>query len=134
MGDKTAFVTGATGFLGLNLVEVLLEGGWHVTALHRPSSDCSRLQGLNVELVEGDILDRDSLKAAIPPGVDAVFHVAADTSMWSRAAARQERINVDGTRNVIAAAIERRAGRMIHTSTIAVYGFQDGIITEESPR
>jgi len=134
MASKTAFVTGATGFLGSNLVEVLVENGWRVVALHRSSSNLTRLRELEVDLVEGDILDREGLEGVIPEGTEALFHVAADTSMWSRAVRRQTRINVLGTRNVVAAALARGVGRLVHTSSIAVYGFQSRVITEESPR
>lgn len=131
---KTAFVTGGTGFLGLNLVEQLCRQGWRVTALHRASSDLSVIGRFPVELAEGDILDPGSLAAAVPRGVDAVFHLAADVSVWSRHDARQTRINVEGTRNVCAAALAAGAGRLVHTSTWNVYGLWQGVITEDSPK
>ncbi|HEX5794569.1 MAG TPA: NAD-dependent epimerase/dehydratase family protein, partial [Geminicoccaceae bacterium] len=68
---------------------------------------------------------------ALPAGVDAVFHLAADTSMWSRQAARQTAINVEGTRNVIAAARAAGAGRLVHVSTWSAYGLEQGAISEE---
>ena len=134
MAERTAFVTGGTGFLGLNLVEQLVAQAWQVTALHRPSSDTRLLRQFPVRLVEGDILDPGSLRRAMPAGVDAVFHVAADISMWSGHADRQTRINVDGTRHVVAAALDAGAGRLVHTSTWNTYGLGQGEISEELPQ
>src|SRR5918996_5093910 len=134
MAARTAFVTGGTGFLGLNLVEQLTAQHWQVIALHRPSSDVRLLQKFPVRLVEGDILEPDSLRRAMPPGVDAVFHVAADISMWSGHSARQTRINVDGTRCVVEAALAAGAGRLVHTSTWNAYGLVQGEISEELPQ
>jgi len=116
----TAFVTGATGFLGLNVVDVLLAEGWSVVALHRPTSRAKtveRLRARGVTLAEGALDDRGSLVRGIPDGCDAVFHVAGNTNMWSRADAEQTRDNVDGTRNVVDAALEKKARRFIPTST-----------------
>ena len=131
--SRTAFVTGATGFLGLNLVRGLLDQGWTVTALHRPSSDLTYLKDLPLSLVEGDILDADGLATATPEGVDAFFHVAGDTSLWSGHDAQQTRINVEGTHNAIAAAIEQKAGRFIHTSTTSAFGRHKGVVSESTP-
>ena len=102
---RTAFVTGATGFVGLNLVEALAQEGWRVLALHRPESELKYLARLPAERVTGDVTDRASLERALPPGVDAVFHVAGDTNLWSPRNARQDRVNIDGTRNVVEAAL-----------------------------
>ncbi|HEX5077781.1 MAG TPA: SDR family oxidoreductase [Geminicoccaceae bacterium] len=134
MAERTAFVTGGTGFLGLNLVEQLVAQGWQVTALHRPTSDTRLLRQFPVRLVEGDILDPASPRRAVPAGVDAVFHVAADISMWSGHADRQTRINVEGTRHVVAAALDAGAGRLVHTSTWNTYGLGQGEISEELPQ
>ena len=132
--SKTAFVTGGTGFLGLNLIEQLCAQGWRVIALHRPSSDLSTLLRFPVALAEGDILDRPSIERAVPQGVDAVFHLAADVSVWSRHDARQTRVNVEGTHNVCAVALAAGAGRLVHTSTWNVYGLWQGEITEDTPK
>ncbi len=131
---STAFVTGATGFLGLNLVEQLTRQGWRVTALHRRRSNVARLAPFEPALAEGDILDRDSLEAAIPSNVDAVFHVAASTSVWSRRNERQTRANVGGTRNVLAAALSRGARRFVHTSTWNTFGLEHAEISEDTPQ
>jgi len=129
---KTAFVTGGAGFLGLNLLEQLVPAEWEVVVFDRAVTAAASLDKPGVCCVEGDITDLTACRAAMPEGVDAVFHVAADTSHWRRADARQTRINVDGTRVVVSAALERKAQRFIHTSSIAAYGFQPGRIGEES--
>jgi nucleoside-diphosphate-sugar epimerase len=128
----TAFVTGATGFLGLNLVEQLSERGWVVVAYHRPTSDTKRLTAFPVRLAEGDIADFDAVAAAMPQGADAVFHLAANTSAWSRRNAEQTRDNVDGTKAVIAAARSKQAKRLIHVSTWATYGLEHATIHEST--
>jgi nucleoside-diphosphate-sugar epimerase len=102
--------------------------------LHRRTSDLSKIRRFAVDLVEGDLTDSASLQAAIPPSVDAVFHVAADTSVWVRHAEEQTRTNVEGTRNVVAAALAAGARRFVHTSTWNVYGLEQGAISETSPQ
>jgi dihydroflavonol-4-reductase len=131
---RTAFVTGATGFVGLNLVEALLAEGWRVIALHRAGSDLTYLQRMNAERATGDVTDRESVLRALPEGVDAVYHVAGDTNLWSRRNAAQDRINVEGTRNMVAAALARRARRFLHTSSISAWGMQRGRLDERTPQ
>ena len=120
---RTAFVTGATGFLGLNLAEHLTRLDWKVVALHRATSDLTYLGRFPVRLAEGALEDPASLARAIPEGVDVVFHTAADVTFWSRHRARQTRTNVDGTRNVVADALASGAKKLVHTSTTGVDGF-----------
>jgi len=129
---RTAFVTGGTGFLGLNLIQQLTEQGWQVTALHRPSSNLTYLKRFPVTLAAGEIEEAASLEQAMPEGLDAVFHVAGDVSFWSGHRARQLRTNVEGTRNMVAAAQRKGAQRFVHTSTIAVYGAQPGAFDESA--
>lgn len=129
---QTAFVTGSTGFIGLNLIEQLSSLGWRVSALHRPSSDLKYLRRFDVTPVAGDINDPDSLARAMPRRVDVVFHVAGDTNMWSRRNAEQDRVNIDGTRHVVQAALAAGARRFVHTSSISAYGNQAGRIDESA--
>jgi nucleoside-diphosphate-sugar epimerase len=129
----TAFVTGGTGFVGYHLIELLVEEGWEVIALHRPQSRIDSLKQLGAHRVGGDILDADSLERALPEGLEAVFHVAGSTTLWSPRNAMQTRINVEGTRNMVATALKRRVQRFIHTSSIVAYGFHTAPITEETP-
>ena len=134
MPNKTAFVTGGTGFIGLNLVEHLTQSGWDVIALHRPTSRLTELRKYPVRLVEGAIEDGASLDRAVPENVDAVFHVAGDVSLWSGHRQRQWRTNVEGTRNMVAAALAKRAKKFVHTSTTSVYGMQPQPFDETAPK
>ncbi len=131
--QKTAFVTGGSGFLGRHIIDLLLADGWHVTAMYRDGSDVSHLEGRGIDLAIGDITDVGSIDQAMAPNTNAVFHAAADTSQWSKNNARQDAINIGGTKNMLAVAKAKQVGRFIHTSSISAYGCQDGVITEESP-
>jgi dihydroflavonol-4-reductase len=130
---KTAFVTGGTGFLGINLVDELTKQGWSLTCLHRANSDLKYLRRYPVQLQVGDLLEPDSLERAVPQGVDAVFHVAADTSSWWKHDAAQTATNVGGTRNLLNAARKRGAKRFVLTSTAAAFGRQTGALSEQIP-
>lgn len=129
---KRVFVTGATGFLGTNLVRQLVKSGAEVHALKRQTSDTTELDDLPIQWHIGDITHLDSLQAACPENVDVFFHAAADTSMWKRKNTTQNRINLTGTDHAIAVALSRNAKRFVHTSSIAAYGIHDSLITEDS--
>lgn len=130
---RQAFVTGGSGFVGGALCVELVRQGWTVTALLRAPDKSRRLAEQGVQLVQGDILDPASIARALPQGVDAVFHVAGDTSLWAKHDAMQTRINVEGTRNMVEAAKAAAAKRFVLTSTISAYGLQPGTITETTP-
>ena len=130
----TAFVTGGSGFIGINLIELLVREGWDVTALHRATSDLTYLKRFPIKLVEGSVTDRESLTRGMPEGTDAVFNVAGDTNMWSRKNAQQNATNIDGTRNTVDAAVEKGVGVFVHTSTVSAWGRVTGVITEETPQ
>ena len=134
MARPTAYVTGSNGFVGINLCTELLQRGWRVLALHRPASDLRWLGTLALERCIGDINDPESLSRTLPRGVDAVFHVAGSTSLWSRNDALQDRINIEGTRNVVAAALASGARRFVHTSSISAWGMCNGRIDETTPQ
>lgn len=120
---KPTLVTGATGFLGWHVARKLLERGARVRALVRDPSRVRELEG--VEIVRGDLRDADSLERAVA-GCGAVFHVAADYRLWTRDPDAMFRSNVEGTRNLLAAA--RRAGveRVVYTSTVGCIGIPHG--------
>ncbi|WP_295684215.1 SDR family NAD(P)-dependent oxidoreductase [uncultured Nevskia sp.] len=131
--SRTAFVTGADGFIGVNLVEELLAQGWEVTAMHRADAKLQRLEQLAAQRVIGDVTDHRSLRAAMPAQVDVVFHAATNTSLWSRQRIEQLKVNVKGTRNAVRVALETRAGRFIHTSSLVAYGLHGGTVSEDTP-
>lgn len=129
----TAVVTGATGFLGGHLVRLLCARGYQVRALYRSESALGSLRGLPVEPCQGDVTDVASLDAAMRGKPELLFHVAASTASWKPKFAEQTRINVDGTRNVVQAALRAGVGRMVHTSSVAVFGLTDDVISETTP-
>lgn len=116
-----ALVTGATGFIGANLVEALTQRGWTVRALHRSSSSLKALHGLRYESAIGDVTEAESLVAAMV-GVEVVFHVAAVADYWRSDVGRMMRVNVDGTRNVLQAALDAGVRRVVFTSSCASLG------------
>jgi dihydroflavonol-4-reductase len=117
---KRAFLTGGTGFVGANLARTLLEQGWQVRALARPGSDRRNLEGLALEIVEGDLSGPDLARTI--GSVDAVFHVAAHYSLFRSERDALMRSNVEGTRSVLAAARAAGVGRTVYTSSVAAIG------------
>lgn len=117
-------VTGGTGFIGANVVRVLVDRGYQVRALVRPNSDRRNLAGLPVELVGGDVRDLDSVRTAVA-GCGLVFHAAALYSFWVRPRQLIYQINVDGTRNVLQAALEAGVERVVYTSSVAALGLRE---------
>jgi dihydroflavonol-4-reductase len=130
---KRAFVTGATGFLGLNLIEQLCSAGYQVTALHRSTSDLRFLRRFDVKRVIGTITNTATLDIAMEDEVDVVFHMAANTGVWARNNDTQTQDNVDGTRNMVNMALAKGAKRFVHTSSSAVFGLGEGPFNEDSP-
>ena len=131
---QSAFVTGATGFVGSHIARDLCRQGWEVHVLARETSSLSAISDVPVRVHIGDVTDAVSVRAAIPQGVDGVFHVAASTNLWARNNDQQTRINLDGTRNLLDAAATAGARRFIHTSSFAAWGTLDNVFTEDSPR
>ena len=119
-------VTGASGFVGSAVVRSLIDAGHDVRALLRPSSDRRNLDGVRVEIVHGDLTDVASLEAAVA-GCTALFHVAADYRLWIPRPDRIYAANVDGTRNIMRAAMAAGVPRIIYTSSVATLGLtKDG--------
>jgi dihydroflavonol-4-reductase len=116
-----AFVTGATGFIGGNLVRALLADGHRVRTLIRVGSDQRNIADLPVETVIGDLDDREKLIDQIA-GCDAVFHLAAHYSLWEKDRESIYQANVTGTENLLAAASTAKVKRFIHTSSVAAIG------------
>lgn len=131
---KVAFVTGASGTLGIHVVDALMRAGWEVHALHRPESDVEALDALGAERVTADVQDFTALHAACPRQVDAVVHCASFASLWRRHGPEQMRVNVRGTRNIVRVALARHARRLVHISCAATFGPHNGLIREDTPR
>ena len=117
-----AFLTGATGFVGSHVAHALADQGARLRLLVRPSSDRRNLEGLNAELVTGDLREPASFESALQ-GCDAVFHVAADYRLWVRDPQQMYRANVDGTRAILELAGRAGVKRTVYTSSVATMGF-----------
>ncbi len=117
---RKTLVTGGTGFVGRAVVTELLAAGRAVRVLAR-QKEHPALQGLDVELAPGDLRDGDSLKRAVA-GCTALFHVAADYRLWVPDPETMYAVNVDGTRNLLAAAAAAGVTRVVHTSTVGTLG------------
>lgn len=116
-----ALVTGGTGFIGSHVVRRLLREGVPVRCLVRPRSNRANLKDLKVDLIEGDLTDSASLRWAIA-GCDTIFHVAADYRLWALHPEEIDRINVQGTRNLLQEAVTARVSRVVYTSSVAAVG------------
>jgi dihydroflavonol-4-reductase len=118
-------VTGASGFIGANLVHELVGRGHRVRALLRSGADLRGLEGADFERVEGDITDAASC-ATVARGCDWCFHAAASYHLWLRDYAPMYAANVDGTRNVLQAAANAGCARIVYTSTVGCIGLPRG--------
>jgi nucleoside-diphosphate-sugar epimerase len=126
------FVTGATGFIGGEIVKQLIGRGHKVVALVRSPERAGMLKALGVEMHAGDITDRETLKTPMT-GVDGVFHVAA----WYKVGVKEplaDQINVDGTRNVLKTMRALEIPRGVYTSTLAVFSDTKGAVPDETYR
>ena len=119
----TVLVTGATGFVGSAVARLLLERGASVRVLARPGSDRRNLQGLAVDVAEGDLRDQASLERALA-GCEALFHVAADYRLWTKHPEELMAANVDGTRKLMQAALAAGTRRVVYTSSVATLGIR----------
>jgi len=129
-----AFVTGATGFVGSHVAQVLAEQGADLRLLVRTGSDPKNIQQLNADRVIGDLCDPESIDRAMA-GCDVVFHVAADYRLWVRDPAQMYQANVEGTRTILQAARKNRVRRVVYTSSVATMGFtvKNNPVDESSP-
>lgn len=126
-------VTGATGHIGNVLVRQLLARGEKVRALVRGSKVPAALQGLSAEIFTGDMLDPDSLKRALE-GVEVVHHLAARINLCAEPDPDTERVNLEGTRNLLKAAMAAQTRRFVYASSIyAMKTPEQGVIDETCP-
>jgi dihydroflavonol-4-reductase len=128
------FLTGATGFLGSHVAQVLAEQGADLRLLVRPTSNLKNLEGLKAETATGDLRDPASLEKAMS-GCEVVFHVAADYRLWVRDPNEMYRSNVEGTRAILDAARKNAVRCVVYTSSVATMGFTGNgrPADEESP-
>lgn len=127
-----AFVTGGTGFIGSALVRALRGRGDDVTALVRTPERAGHLRHLGCELVTGGLDDDDAIRRGLD-GADAAFHAAAvyRIGITSTEAAEMERVNVGGTERVLVLAREAGTPRVVHVSTVNVFGNTGGEVVDE---
>lgn len=131
---KKIFVTGGDGFLGSNLLDILLERGYEVTVMVQPGRSTSLPGHPNLHQIEGDLLDQSAV-VALTAGMDAVIHIAAITDVWPPKHPKYWTVNVRGTQHIIDACIEHKIKRLVHCSSASVfqYGSKDAPGTEEKP-
>jgi Nucleoside-diphosphate-sugar epimerases len=130
--STSVFVTGATGFIGTKLVNELVRKGHTVHALSRSTSNRSGLEHERIKIIEGDILNRQSLEHGME-GCSQVYHLAAYAKNWARDKSVFRVINIEGTRNVFEAAKSTGVKRLVFTSTIVTFGpTRPGVVGNES--
>ena len=131
---RSVFVTGASGFVGGHLVHELQAAGCRVKALSRRPETDVLIQALGAEPVRGTLADTAALRSAMT-GCEAVFHAAADTSLWRAAAAAQFATNVTGTQNLLRAAEAAGVAAFVHTSSVSAWSHRvQGVIDETVPQ
>jgi dihydroflavonol-4-reductase len=117
-------VTGANGFIGSAVVRLLLDKGQEVRVLVRPDSDKRNFNGLDLEIIEGDLRDIDSLKQAVA-NCNNLYHLAADYRLWIPDPDNMYKTNVGATRNLIIAATDANIEKIVYTSSVATLGIND---------
>jgi nucleoside-diphosphate-sugar epimerase len=131
---KLNVVTGATGLLGSHIAEQLVARGERVRALVRPTSETAFLRRLGADLAVGDLQDMGSVRRAVE-GADVVYHSAAHVGEWGPWALYQARI-IDATRHLLEACRAQAVNRVLHVSSITVYGHprpRPGLFAEDEP-
>ena len=120
----TTLLTGGTGFVGAAVLRSLIAAGHNVRALVRPNSDRRNLSGVDCEIVTGDLTEPESLKRAVR-GCETVFHVAADYRIWVPDREKMNRVNVEGTVELIRTATAAGVSRIVYTSSVATLRLRD---------
>jgi dihydroflavonol-4-reductase len=127
-------ITGATGFIGNHVTRLCLERGDDVRVMVMPGEDRSPLDGMDVEFVEGNLLDPDSLVTAVN-GAERLYHLAALFAIWTKDPDLHYKINVEGARAIMEAAMAAGVEKVVYTSSIAAIGVAGPgrMATEETP-
>lgn len=132
-----ALVTGGTGFIGSNIALRLVERGYAVTILHREGASHELLEGGPFRFVTGDVLVPETLDMALQD-IDVLFHAAGVVDYWNQGIERMYQINVDGTQNVMRAALRAARNahlkRVVHISSTAAMGIHPNEVVDESFR
>jgi len=125
-------VTGAGGIIGSAVVRALIDDGQEVKAMVRPDGDIRNLTGLDIEIVKGDLLDRPSLEKALD-GCNKLYQLAAIYRHWHPKGGDYIRhVNIEGTRNILDAALNRDLEKVIYTSSVSSVGFFPHRISNEN--
>src|SRR5258708_7721162 len=133
MTVRTVLVTGGNGFVGSHVVRALTARRAHVRAFARSGADTRALDGVDCEIVRGDLRDIESVERAVHD-CDEVYHVAADYRLWVVDEASMYAANVGGTRNLLAASKRAGVAKIVHTSTVGSLGIgADKIGREDTP-
>ncbi len=114
-------ITGATGFIGNHVARLALERGEQLRVMVMRGEDRSPLDGMDVEFVEGNLLEPDSLHAAVK-GCNRIYHLAALFAIWTKDPDLHYKINVGGTRSLMKAALREGIEKVVYTSSIAAIG------------
>ena len=129
------FITGATGYIGINLCKRLAQDGHIVHALCRSEAKAKLISHSNIKIFYGGILDQKSMEAGMD-GCDAAFHLAAYARVWSKDPLAFDNININGTKNFIEAAKKCGVKKLVITSTAGVFGpsVDDKLVDEKFNR
>jgi nucleoside-diphosphate-sugar epimerase len=127
------FVTGATGFIGGRVAQLLRAAGHGVVAVVRDPARATALAQIGVTLAKGDVTDKESMRAPMR-GVDGVFHIAGWYKVGVKDSGDGVRINVDGTRNVLALMQELKIAKGVYTSSLAVNSDTHGVEVDDTHR
>jgi dihydroflavonol-4-reductase len=127
------FVTGGTGFIGKNTVEHLIDSGHECVCFIRSHQKQAVLNDLGVQFAKGDVTDKQSLVVGMS-GCDAVINLANLYSFWEPEKSLYTKVNVDGTRNVMEAALQAKILKVVHVSSIVTWGRSPDVpFNEDSP-
>jgi nucleoside-diphosphate-sugar epimerase len=124
-------VTGATGYIGQKLMSRLINAGHHVNALCRTQPEGALFNNPRVTVFEGELSDKEKIREAMH-GCEQVYHIAAYARVWAKDPSRFYDVNVQGTVNVLEAALHQQVKKLVFTSTGATFGVSNGQPLEEA--